>query len=286
MDPARTFAQYPQYGFGKGRAQKLKIVEASEHYKRSNLRYKQFDKDNKTKGPVDIDEDNRCFGWAKYVHKTDCLPDKADGKADVSVEWRPVYALPLPVPPPNPNAQAGQPEKPIDYKDKKVDTGSHFMVQMLHAVSDKQPDDIAATDKAVRQHLGVPEDAPPDKKAAKNAAPESKPAPNGQLYYYQPKQEVMLRPRTPLMASPDPAFMDLLEGQAKMLRQFGKSDFEIATSLQKSLQDSQGNTDGSSTANTKKGITVDVVRSYFVWKDAKEAKDAEQKRIAAQATKK
>jgi len=81
LDPARTFAQYPQFGFGRKQAQLLRVVEATEAYKTMNLRYKVFEEDLNRKGFQDSNDKERCFGWARYRHA---------GDVD-SPEWRPAF---------------------------------------------------------------------------------------------------------------------------------------------------------------------------------------------------
>jgi len=81
LDPARSFAQYPQYGFGRKSANLLRVVEATEAYKAMNLRYKVFDEDANKRGFQDINDKERCFGWAKHKHV---------GDGD-SMEWRPAF---------------------------------------------------------------------------------------------------------------------------------------------------------------------------------------------------
>lgn len=57
----------------------MKIVEATESYKAVNLRYKQWAEEQQTIALQDINDKQRCYAWAKYVHKEDSN----------SVEWRP-----------------------------------------------------------------------------------------------------------------------------------------------------------------------------------------------------
>merc|ERR1719401_1600323 len=45
LDPARSFAQYPQFGFGRKQPIALRIVEATDAYKVQNLRYKVFEQE-------------------------------------------------------------------------------------------------------------------------------------------------------------------------------------------------------------------------------------------------
>jgi hypothetical protein len=78
LDPARSFAQYPQYGFGRKQPQLLRVVEATEQYKVQNLRYKVWAEEMNRPVYSDTNDKEKCFGWAKYVHKND----------HNSVEWR------------------------------------------------------------------------------------------------------------------------------------------------------------------------------------------------------
>jgi hypothetical protein len=86
LDTARSFSQYPQFGFGRGQAQQLRVVEATESYKLNNLRYKEFDRDMNKKGYEDTDTTTEAFGWARYAHKFD-----SRGSASTT-EWRPCIA--------------------------------------------------------------------------------------------------------------------------------------------------------------------------------------------------
>jgi len=83
LDPTRTFDQYnPRFGFGRPEpapAQVLRVCEATEKYKMTNLRYKEFAADRAKKLIVDMNEEEKCFGWAKYQHAGD----------SGSFEWRP-----------------------------------------------------------------------------------------------------------------------------------------------------------------------------------------------------
>merc|ERR1712048_1344013 len=71
LDPIRTFAQYTQHGFSRGKSVSLRVVEATEAYKLNNLRYKEFDREQTIKGFADRDDDSTCFGWTKYLHEFD-----------------------------------------------------------------------------------------------------------------------------------------------------------------------------------------------------------------------
>jgi hypothetical protein len=81
LDPSRSFLQYPQFGFGRKQQQMLRVVEATEAYKTQNLRYKKFDEDLSARSYMDFDDPQKCYGWAKYVHKED----------KNSVEWRAAF---------------------------------------------------------------------------------------------------------------------------------------------------------------------------------------------------
>ncbi|CAJ1444994.1 unnamed protein product [Effrenium voratum] len=79
LDPESSFGQFSSmFGFGTARTQ-LKVVEATEGYKALNLRYKKWVEDKRQPTLKDLNETNKCFGWAKYVHEDDSK----------SLEWRP-----------------------------------------------------------------------------------------------------------------------------------------------------------------------------------------------------
>jgi hypothetical protein len=85
LDPARTFQQYPQYGFGRNPNHiPIKIVEATESYKLVNLRYKEFEKKQNVQPYSDVNTAQRCFGYAKYVRKSE-----EGSKRDF--EWKPAF---------------------------------------------------------------------------------------------------------------------------------------------------------------------------------------------------
>jgi hypothetical protein len=90
LDPARSFSQYPQFGFGRPQAQQLRVVESNATYRLYNLRYKEFARDMNKKGYEDTDTQTEAFGWAKYVHMHD-----SDGKGP-TIEWRPCIASAAP----------------------------------------------------------------------------------------------------------------------------------------------------------------------------------------------
>jgi hypothetical protein len=83
LDQARSFSQYPEFGFGKSQAQQLRVCEASDVYKMYNLRYKEFAREQNKQRYEDTDTQTEAYGWAKYVHKKD-----SDGTQQTT-EWRP-----------------------------------------------------------------------------------------------------------------------------------------------------------------------------------------------------
>jgi len=79
LDYENAFSQYVNmFGFGKNKVL-LRVVEATEGYKAVNLRYKKWIEDKRTPAIKDLNDNDGCFGWAKYVHEGD----------SGSVEWRP-----------------------------------------------------------------------------------------------------------------------------------------------------------------------------------------------------
>jgi len=84
LDPRKTFEQYNhRFGFVRaqpGPPQLVRVVEATAKYKEKNLRYREFDKARNQKSIIDTNEEEECFGWAKYQFTED-RPD--------SYEWRP-----------------------------------------------------------------------------------------------------------------------------------------------------------------------------------------------------
>jgi len=83
LDPAMTFAQYPQFfkqRAGNGPLAEIRVLEATEAYKLVNLRYKNFDKSIRPPRVQDVNEWYKCYAMGKYVHK------------DGSTEWRPCHA--------------------------------------------------------------------------------------------------------------------------------------------------------------------------------------------------
>lgn len=79
LDAESSFAQYVNmFGFGQQRAV-LKVVEATEAYKAVNLRYKKWIEDKRQPALQDLNDNDKCFGWAKYFHEDDSSTS----------EWRP-----------------------------------------------------------------------------------------------------------------------------------------------------------------------------------------------------
>jgi hypothetical protein len=78
LDPSRTFEMYKtRYQFGDRKSVQIRIMEASDKLKMQNLMYKEFLKQQNKKLSIDMNEDETCFGWAKYKHES-----------DDSFEWR------------------------------------------------------------------------------------------------------------------------------------------------------------------------------------------------------
>lgn len=79
LDPARTFSQYPQFGFGRGPTI-LRVIEGTERYKMSNARFKEWSKEMDKDAFIDTNSvEDGCYGWFKYPHTKD----------GGSTEWRP-----------------------------------------------------------------------------------------------------------------------------------------------------------------------------------------------------
>jgi len=212
LDPARTFAQYPQFGFGRGRAQMLRVVEATEAYKLNNLRYKEFDQDMNKRAYMDIDDGMECFGWAKYAHAID-----ADASGEPTVEWRPCLA---------------------SKKTEGQGATSCYTVKWCF---------------------------PPAKTGGRQLPGADKREPH-------PKQWVLLKPRCPLFDdSVHPAHEEFLE-QATILRSSGKSDFEVAQTLGKLLDDKFAKDKSGVETERPPPITVDVVKAYIQRNEMEAAK--------------
>ncbi|CAE7447438.1 unnamed protein product [Symbiodinium natans] len=107
LDFENAFSQYvSKFGFGNGKVM-LRVVEATEGYKAVNPRYQNWLRDKRATALKDLNEVDRCYGWAKYVHKADGkqkAPDagqKTDETgqkpgAGESVEWRPAILRKVP----------------------------------------------------------------------------------------------------------------------------------------------------------------------------------------------
>jgi hypothetical protein len=272
IDPARTFAQYPQYGFGKGnRPQKLRVVEATEAYKLNNLRYKEFDRDQTIRRVMDKDDEKQCFGWAKYVHEYDRevvdpkLLDATNTEPktfEPTAEWRPCFAM-QPKADATPTAAAKAKAQPKASPVAKVPS---YKVKLLQEVA------------KVSEEIRWP--AQPVVEKRNKEYPEN-------TYYLVPKPDVLLKPRTPMfdgLAAPE--HLELLD-QAELLRKYGNSDFQIAETLQKQLKERwDKKADKSEDDVPPPPITVDVVRSYMQQLDIKVAKEKEAEEQKAKAKKK
>jgi hypothetical protein len=204
LDTARSFSQYPQFGFGREQAQQLRVCEATESYKLNNLRYKEFDRDMNKKVYQDTDTTTEAFGWARYIHKFDSRgPDLS------TVEWRPCIASAPP----------------------KGYASDSYAVKWCFPISSPMP---AIAPAAVAKE---------------------------EVKEIREKQFVLLKPRCPHFDnSVHHLHAELLE-QARILRQNGKNDFDIAQMLDK-LHLEQWNTE-SRKDEKRVPITVDVIKAYL-----------------------
>lgn len=228
LDPARTFAQYPQFGFGQNRdgaaiPQQLRILEATPFYKTQNLRYKKFEEERSKPNYQDKDDMKEAFGWARYYHSTDVLEKLAvDGK-ETSCEWRPCYASKAP----------------------KNEGGNGQMYGVKWCIANAKP--TAPEGKETAK----------DKKK-KDASTEQE----EKVDEVAEKQWVLLKPRTPLFDdNTHPGHVRALE-QALVWRRAGKNDFEIAAILNQILEDTP-ESEKPATEGKIPPVTVDVVKSYL-----------------------
>lgn len=90
LEVTRTFEQYSQFGFGRNQMVRLQIVEAKQTYKWVNTRYKEFDRRMHKQRYVDTNEPDKCYGFAKYMHKADALRSSGPG-GQQDCEWRPAF---------------------------------------------------------------------------------------------------------------------------------------------------------------------------------------------------
>ncbi|CAE7219294.1 unnamed protein product, partial [Symbiodinium necroappetens] len=103
LDFENAFSQYvSKFGFGHGKVS-LRVVEGTEGYKAVNPHYQAWLEDKRTTTLKDLNEVDRCFGWAKFVHKVDGKQTAASASSSAesrvekvhrpepgeSVEWRP-----------------------------------------------------------------------------------------------------------------------------------------------------------------------------------------------------
>lgn len=207
LDPTRTFDQYnPRFGFGREGSppQILRVVEATEKYKMTNLNYQAFERERNKKLMIDTNEKESCFGYAKYTHK-----------GDKSEEWRPALIR-------QSNGDAKQ--DPLK---------SEYSVSWL-----------------------VPP-AEEDKKKTLD------------------RTGVLLAPKMPQMDHyVDPQHEQVL-GQARSLRQIGKSDYEIEVMLNKILEEKQKEgavkEEGAPPQAKCPRITVDIIKKYMAHEEIHEA---------------
>eukprot|EP00931_Biecheleriopsis_adriatica_P059754 TRINITY_DN35814_c0_g1_i1.p1 TRINITY_DN35814_c0_g1~~TRINITY_DN35814_c0_g1_i1.p1 ORF type:complete len:3403 (-),score=723.69 TRINITY_DN35814_c0_g1_i1:308-10516(-) len=82
LDSICTFSHYAaMYSFGRNVAQRLRISDGTDHYKLKNNRLRIFQKEQEKFRTrlADMNQDGKCFGWAKFQHPSDFN----------STEWRP-----------------------------------------------------------------------------------------------------------------------------------------------------------------------------------------------------
>jgi len=211
LDPTRTFAQYPQFNFGRdrGAGQLLRVIEATERYKIENIRYKEFARELNIQHFPDMDTEEMCFGWAKYTHRFD----------GDSCEWRPAFV-----------STSGDSDA----------AGSNYNVEWVFK---PVPSDGDAVEGDVDDTLEMD------------------------------KFDVLLAPRCAHIDHVvHPAHKDLL-GQTMGLRQLGKSDWEIEAMLNKLLDDrwaQQHSSESPEAGSPPPRITVDIIRTYMMQRDAKD----------------
>jgi len=232
LDPTRTFDQYnPRHSFGKpspAPPQQLMVVEATEKYKTTNLRYKEFDRERNKKLVVDMNEEERCFGWAKYKHE-----------ADFSFEWRPALISKI-----KPSASTAT---------KKAADGSATASSPAPAAAQEPGKEMYSISWLVKPKLTD----------TKKPAVSSDDKGDCQL----DRSSILMAPRMPKLDHyVHPKHMEVLK-QAKSLRQLGKSDYEIEAMLNKILdeQNKPGTgVDKEKMASTKPPrITVDIIKKYM-----------------------
>eukprot|EP00929_Paragymnodinium_shiwhaense_P065225 TRINITY_DN32718_c0_g3_i1.p1 TRINITY_DN32718_c0_g3~~TRINITY_DN32718_c0_g3_i1.p1 ORF type:complete len:3402 (+),score=1051.59 TRINITY_DN32718_c0_g3_i1:472-10206(+) len=292
LDPAMTFAQYQQFGFfnkrGSG-ATMLRIVEATEAYKLQNLRYKEFDRELHRKSYEDTDTPEQCFGWAKYTHSDDvnmsvgastltapaALQESKIQVANmifsigdtitIGDEVKRVTATSSVLALDSPLQKTWTPGTAVYGSGKPTVEWRPCFAQKVKTQ--------AAQGQAAQPSLNY---------NLKWAYPVNQPRIEGEEATKriqrdreensteQPKSWVLLKPRCPAFDDDvHPAHSELLE-QASILRQSGKGDFEIASSLQKLLEDKwaaemDGKAASSDDVEAAKPppITPDVVRQYL-----------------------
>lgn len=200
------------------------------------------------------------------MHEGDyqAVPASGGQKFIPTVEWRPCLAS-LPdekeaVSPEKVKARAQKasapPSAPVILKGK-------YQVKFL--VDTPKPQEAYPDGRAWPE---MPEDLP----GSRNQAPSRLNLPHST--FIAPKSEVLLKPRIPMFDSMEhEAHRDILP-EAKDLRKYGRSDFEIAETLNKKLKEllekaPNKREDG----QAPPPITVDVVRSYMQQEEYKAAKE-------------
>jgi len=261
LDPMQSFEGYAHtYHFGKSKATpKLQVLEATESYKLTNLRYKTFEEERMRVLLKDKNDADKCFGWAEFEHEQ-----------DGTTEWRPAMISRF-------NANAPTSDASLDpLKATSASTDA--------PLKDKSPSAAAAQYRVswlfpkmervlTTETNSIDIDALADTAASDmpltQASEEIKHVLSAKSVVLD-ASKVILAPRNPKMAVWFHPKHEELLGQAKGLRTMGKSDFEIEAILQKSLDDdwkAESDETGTTTeqiARTKPPkITVDIVRNYL-----------------------
>lgn len=290
LDPSETFENYSRkYHFGQSGREppKIQIIEATDLYKKTNLRYKAYAEARNQESTTDMNRDDQCFGWALYEHENDGLSR--------STEWRQAII------------KKAKPEDIAAYKSERQARRQQksTLQNAMDSDSDEphehdaEPTNQSRPDaqQASRQTV---EDAPPmyqvswlfnpttlpddlgiantgttasdDSTAVEDIS--SAPTQTGQGQKNKSStvmkaSKVILAPKNPKMAvSFHPKHAEVLP-QAKMLRGTGKSDFEIEAMLNKILEDDYAAGDSNLEASEKvlatkpPRITVDIIRNYL-----------------------
>jgi len=264
LDPMQSFDGYSyKYAFGKARnVPKIQVVEATESYKLTNLRYRAFEEERKRDLMTDKNDSEKCYGWAQFEHDQ-------DGK---SVEWRPALISKFN------EASAAQQVVPTAVESNTAKApptaaasapASKYQVTWLFAkmmIETRTPNSLATN-------------ADPDEEKNPEKS-EDVGTPNSDARVFKSltsartvvldASKVILAPRNPKMdVWFHPKHEEVLQ-QARGLRNMGKSDFDIEAMLQKTLDD-EWNAEHPSTASTvdqmrqtkPPKITVEIIRNYL-----------------------